>query len=204
MSLVLAQPSRPAMLAVSASEALLRIERVAVAGLMAVLTALILVNVATRYGGMPIYWIDEMAVYTTVWLTFIGASAMTRLRLDFAVTLLTEYLSPGAAKAARALSTLCVLLFALGFLGICWTWLDPIGIARANFDARDYAAETFNFIYTEHTQTLNWPNWVLYLVLPLFATTLSLHCCANLLEDLGLVPPPPKRAGLSDNAETVA
>lgn len=189
---------------IAASEALLRIERVLVAGLMALLTALILVNVATRYGGMPIYWIDEMAVYTTVWLTFIGASAMTRLRLDFAVALLTEQLPPGAARAARALSTLCVLVFALGFLAICWSWLDPIGIARAGFDARDYAAETFNFIYTEHTQTLNWPNWVLYLVLPLFAATLSIHCIANLLEDLGLVPPPPPRPGLSANAETVA
>ncbi|WP_424812644.1 TRAP transporter small permease [Roseococcus sp. YIM B11640] len=204
MSIALAPPSRPAMLAVAASERLLKAERVAVAGFMGLLTALILVNVVTRYGGFPIYWIDEMAVYTTVWLTFIGASAMTRLRLDFAVTLLTEHLSPGGAKAARALSTLCVLVFALGFLAICWTWLDPIGIARAGFDARDYAAETFNFIYTEHTQTLNWPNWVLYLVLPIFAATLSIHCVANLLEDLGLAPPPPARSGLSENAETVA
>lgn len=204
MSLALAQPNRIALQVIAASEALLRVERVAVAGLMAGLTLLILVNVATRYGGMPIYWIDEMAVYTTVWLTFIGASAMTRLRLDFAVSLLTEHLPPGGVKAARALSTLCVLIFALGFLAICWTWLDPIGIISANFDARDYAAETFNFIYTEHTQTLNWPNWVLYLVLPLFAATLSIHCIANLLEDLELVPPPPPRVGLAENAETVA
>lgn len=204
MSIALAPPNRPAMRVIAASEALLRVERVLVAGLMGLLTVLILVNVATRYGGMPIYWIDEMAVYTTVWLTFIGASAMTRLRLDFAVTLLTENLLPSAAKTARALSTLCVLVFALGFLAICWSWLDPIGIARAGFDARDYAAETFNFIYTEHTQTLNWPSWVLYLVLPLFAATLSVHCVANLLEDLGLVPPPPPRSGLSENAETVA
>ena len=55
---------------------------------------LILVNVVTRYAHLPIYWIDKSAVYATVWLTFIGASAMTRLRLDFAVTMLTEWLSP--------------------------------------------------------------------------------------------------------------
>jgi TRAP-type C4-dicarboxylate transport system permease small subunit len=71
----------------------LRIERLAIAAFMFILTGLILLNVATRYTGMPIYWIDESAVYLVVWLTFVGASAMTRLRLDFAVTLLTERLS---------------------------------------------------------------------------------------------------------------
>ena len=30
-------------------------------------------------------------------------------------------------------------------------------MARAGFDATELAAKTFNFIYTERTQTLNWP-----------------------------------------------
>ncbi len=69
---------------------------------------------------------------------------------------------------------------------MCWTWMDPIGIASAGFDARAYAAESFNFLYTEHTQTLNWPTWVVSLVIPLFAVTLTLHTAANLVEELGL------------------
>ncbi|WP_204314494.1 TRAP transporter small permease subunit, partial [Klebsiella aerogenes] len=63
-----------------ASNRLLAAERLAIMGLMFLLTGLILVNVVTRYTGFPIYWIDESAVYSVVWLTFIGASAMTRLR----------------------------------------------------------------------------------------------------------------------------
>jgi len=172
---------------VAFSNGLLAVERVAIMSLMAILSLLILVNVSTRYVGLPIYWIDESAIYATVWLAFIGASAMTRLRLDFAVTMLTERLSPRGQKIARVVSTLAVVGFGAGLGIMCWLWMDPIGIARAGFDAKAYAGETFNFLYTEHTQTLNWPSWIVYLVLPIFAVSMTLHGLANTLEDLGIV-----------------
>jgi TRAP-type C4-dicarboxylate transport system permease small subunit len=174
-------------LVVALSGRWLRVEQRAIQALMFLLTALILLNVTTRYSGHPIYWVDESSVYSVVWLTFIGASAMTRMRLDFAVTLLTDKLSERGAAIARLVSTLGVLAFGLGLSVMCWLWLDPIGVARAGFDAREYAAGSFNFIYTERTQTLNWPTWVIYLVMPLFAVSMTLHAVANLLEDLGLV-----------------
>jgi hypothetical protein len=46
---------------VRASTLLLAFERIALMGLMYLLTALILVNVVTRYSHFPIYWIDESA-----------------------------------------------------------------------------------------------------------------------------------------------
>ncbi|MNH28706.1 2,3-diketo-L-gulonate TRAP transporter small permease protein YiaM [compost metagenome] len=155
---------------------------------MSLLTALILLNVATRYGGMPLYWVDEASVYTVVWLTFVGASAMTRLRLDFAVTMLTEKLGPRKAQIAKVIATSGVLIFALALLAMCWIWMDPVGIASKGFDAKEYAAESFNFLYTERTQTLEWPVWVLQLIMPIFALCMSLHALANLLEDLHLAP----------------
>jgi TRAP-type C4-dicarboxylate transport system permease small subunit len=156
---------------------------------MTVLAGAVLLNVLTRYLGMPIYWIDEFAVYCMVWLTFLGASVMARLRLDFAVTMLTERLSPRAASAVRVVATLMVLGFAVALSVMCWIWFDPSGIAAAGFDARDYAGKTFNFLYTERTQTLNWPTWALYLILPIFAVTMIIHTLANLMEDLGLASP---------------
>ena len=170
------------------SARLLAAERVAVAGLMFLLTGLILLNVVTRYTGIPLYWVDESAIYSVVFLTFIGASAMTRLRLDFAVTMLTERFSERGVRIAKIAATLTVLLFGLALMWMCVLWLDPLGIARAGFNARDFAGETFNFIYTERTQTLNWPFWALYMVMPLFAVCMSIHSAANLLEDLDLVP----------------
>ncbi|MBP0109772.1 TRAP transporter small permease [Bradyrhizobium vignae] len=181
------------------SSALLAFERLALMGLMYLLTGLILVNVVTRYSHFPIYWIDESAVYCVVWLTFIGASAMTRLRLDFAVTMLTERLSPQHQKVAKVTSTGLVVVFGLALIVTCVLWMDPVGLARAGFDGRKLAAATFNFLYTEHTQTLNWPTWVLYLTLPIFALSMTIHGLANLLEDLELVPrTPPKGFQLSE------
>lgn len=170
------------------SAALLAVERVAIMGLMFLLSGLILLNVVTRYTGMPIYWIDESAVYSVVWLTFIGASAMTRLRLDFAVTMLTERLPEGQQKIAKMIATGLVVIFGVALAVMCWLWMDPLGLAKAGFDAREFAGQTFNFLYTERTQTLNWPTWVLYLILPLFAVTMTVHGLANLVEDMEIVP----------------
>ncbi len=181
-------PPRIVRWVLDASDALLRLERWLLTFLMSLLTALVLLNVVTRYGGMPLYWVDEAAVYTVVWLTFIGASAMTRLRLDFAVTMVTEKLGPRKAQIAKVIATSGVLIFALALLAMCWIWMDPIGIASKGFDAREYAGESFNFLYTEHTQTLEWPVWVLQLIMPIFAVCMSLHALANLLEDLHLAP----------------
>lgn len=183
----------------AASSGLLAFERLALMGLMYLLTALILVNVVTRYSHFPIYWIDESAVYSVVWLTFIGASAMTRLRLDFAVTMMTERLSARSQQIFKIIATSTVIVFGVGLIVTCMLWMDPIGLAQAGFDAKKFAGQTFNFLYTERTQTLNWPTWVLYLTLPIFAVSITIHGTANLLEDLGLVTKvPPKGFQLSE------
>ncbi len=172
----------------AASRGLLAVERLAIMGFMYLLTALILVNVVTRYAHFPLYWIDESAVYSVVWLTFIGASAMTRLRLDFAVTMMTERLSASRQRLFKIIATSMVIMFGIGLMITCVLWMDPVGIISAGFDAKKFAGQTFNFLYTERTQTLNWPTWVLYLTLPIFAVSMTIHGIANLLEDLDLVP----------------
>jgi TRAP-type C4-dicarboxylate transport system permease small subunit len=174
--------------AIALSSALLRFERGALTALMTLLVLLILLNVVTRYSGIPIYWIDEAAVFTMVWLTFVGASVMTRLRMDFAVGLVSDQLPPRGAKAMKVLATFGVLVFALALVWMCWVWMDPRGIAAAGFNAKDYAEASFNFLYTEHTQTLEWPTWVIQLILPIFSLSLTVHAIANLFEELEVCP----------------
>jgi TRAP-type C4-dicarboxylate transport system permease small subunit len=189
--------------AVRTSEGLLAFERYVVAILITLLSCAVLLNVATRWLGAPLYWIDEFAVYCMVWLTFVGASAMTRLRLDFAVTLMTEQLSAQTAARCRILATFVVVLFSISLVVMCWVWLDPVGIAGAGFDAKAFAGKSFNFVYTERTQTLNWPTWILYMILPIFACTMTVHGLANLVEDLGWVEPV-KRDTLINAEEAVS
>ena len=183
-----ARPAAPLRLVMWLSAKLLSAERFAVAAFMFLLTGLILLNVVTRYSGVSLYWVDESAIYSVVFLTFIGASAMTRLRLDFAVTMLTERFSARGVRIAKVMATATVLLFGMTLLWLCVLWLDPVGMASAGFDARALAAKTFNFIYTERTQTLNWPVWALYMIMPVFALSMMVHSAANLLEDLEVVP----------------
>ena len=181
-------PRGPVRWAIALSSALLRFERGALTALMTLLVLLILLNVVTRYSGIPIYWIDEAAVFTMVWLTFVGASVMTRLRMDFAVGLVSEQLPPRGAKAMKVLATFGVLVFSLALVWMCWVWMDPRGIAAAGFNAKDYAEASFNFVYTEHTQTLEWPTWVIQLILPIFSFILTVHAIANLFEELEVCP----------------
>ena len=202
-TLVVPRPAAPLRLVMWLSAKLLAAERFAVAGFMFLLTGLILLNVVTRYAGVSLYWVDESAIYSVVFLTFMGASAMTRLRLDFAVTLLTERFSARGVRIAKAVATAIVLLFGLTLLWLCVLWLDPVGMAGAGFDARELAARTFNFIYTERTQTLGWPVWALYMIMPLFALSMTIHSAANLLEDLELVPRASQAAFLGDGMQGV-
>lgn len=173
---------------VAISEFILACEKVLIGTFMAVLLVLILLNVVTRSIGAPLYWVDEAAVYAMVWLAFIGASALTRLRLDFTITLLADQLSPENVRRLRALANAIGVAFGIALTVMCWLWMDPLGIAAANFDAKAYAGTTFNFLYTEHTQTLGWPTWLVSLVVPLFGVTMTIHLLANLLEDMKLSP----------------
>lgn len=173
---------------VTFSEFILACEKVLVGGFIAVLLILILLNVVTRFVGTPLYWVDEAAVYAMVWLAFIGASALTRLRLDFTITLLADQLSPEGVRRLRAVANAIGVAFGIALTVMCWIWMDPLGIAAANFDAKAYAGATFNFLYTEHTQTLGWPTWAVSLVIPLFGITMTIHLLVNLLEDMKLSP----------------
>jgi TRAP-type C4-dicarboxylate transport system permease small subunit len=196
-------PVAPVRFVLALSAGLLGIERAAVRGLMALLAILILINVFTRYAGVPIYWIDESAIYSVVWLTFVGASAMTRMRLDFAVTLLSDALPERHRRALKAAAGASVVALGIALIVCCWLWFDPAGFAAAGFDAREFAAGSFNFIYTERTQTLDWPSWALYLTIPIFAVSMTIHATANLLEDLGLAPVAASSGFAASSAERV-
>lgn len=159
-----------------------RVEMSASALLAVGVTLLILLNVVTRSLNNALFWVDEAAIYTMVWMTFLGASAAIHYRQQVAITILTDALPEGARRVAAKLVDLAIFIFASAMLYFCWRWYLPLDIARTGFDAMAFQGATFNFIYAEPTSTIGIQKWIIWLVMPLFSLGVFLHSLAHLLD----------------------
>ncbi|WP_163574112.1 TRAP transporter small permease [Halomonas faecis] len=159
---------------------LARLEEIAAATLAAAVTLLILLNVAFRAAGSPLYWVSELAIYAMIWMTFLIAAAVLKRRQGIAVTLLADALPQAARRWLEAFVDAVVLLFAVLLLWLCWRWYQPLTLARLGFDLQAFQGETFNFIYAENTQTLGVRKFWVWLIVPWFAVSLTLHGLVNL------------------------
>jgi len=166
------------------SESLLRLERAACGTLAATLTGLILLNVSTRAFDVALFWVDELAVYSMIWMALIGASMLLHERRHVAVTLLTGALSDNRRRVVTLVVDFLILAFATGLFLMCMAWYDPIGLVRHGFNIDEFTATTYNFIYQEPTNTLGIQKYWVWLVVPAVSITMTLHALANLFADL--------------------
>jgi TRAP-type C4-dicarboxylate transport system permease small subunit len=171
------------------SNVVLRVEKGLITLLAAVLVLLILLNIVTRAAGAAIFWVDELAIYTMIWMAFIGASALLRMRMGVAVTLVTDLLPRNLRRAVARLVDAILLLFAVVLLILCWQWYDPIALVQSGFDPDVFARNTFKFIYTEPTNTIGIHKFWVWLAVPIMAATMTVHAVANLLEGPREEPP---------------
>ena len=160
-----------------------RVELYAAAFLALCVTLLILLNVLTRNIGQALFWVDELAIYSMIWMTFLGASASLHYRNSIAVTLLSEAVTPRVKRIIIKTVDMIVLSFALALLGICWRWYLPWDIAKAGFDVLAFQGNTFNFIYAEPTLTLGLPKYLFWLAMWLFAIGATLHSVMHVLNN---------------------
>lgn len=150
--------------------------------LAALLSVLILLNVVSRALGMAIYWVDELAIYAMVWMTFLATSVVIKRRQTLSVTLIVDLLPTKGRVWLGLFSDLMVLLFAGLLLVFCIRWFDPFTLYQHGFDSGAFQMQTFNFIYAESTNTLGLKKFWIWLALPFVAVTLLLHASVNLLE----------------------
>lgn len=162
------------------SDRLAKGEESAAAALAAAVTLLILINVAFRAAGSPIYWISELAIYAMIWMTLLITSAVFKRRQGIAVTLFTDLLPSYFQRFVVVFVDLMVAGFALVLLWLCWRWYQPLALWQAGFDVQAFQGATFNFIYDENTSTLGIKKFWVWLILPWFATSLLLHGLVNL------------------------
>ena len=162
------------------SAAWARIELMGAAFLAIGVTLLILINVATRNMGQALFWVDELAIYSMVWMTFLGASAALHHRSSVSISLITDAVAPATRRLIRRFVDAVVFAFSLMMLWFCWRWFSPLELARHGFDVKAFQGATFNFIYAEPTTTLGIKKFWVWSVMWLFALGATLHSLANL------------------------
>jgi TRAP-type C4-dicarboxylate transport system permease small subunit len=92
-----------------------RIEAVALAAMVAAITAVTFLQVFTRYvTGNPLIWTEELARYLFVWITLVGGAAAVRTRGHFGLDILRRF-APPLRVPLGAMSMLIVFAF-LGML----------------------------------------------------------------------------------------
>ena len=167
------------------SDRLARLEKVLLIVLVAILVGLILFNVVTRAADVAVYWVDELAIYTMIWLVFIGASHTVRLRRHVQVTLVLMALPARTRRSVECGIDLLVWAFCLFCVWLAWIWYDPLSLAGAGFDRDVFSSGTFNYIYHEPTLTIGISKFWVWLVMPWFALTASVHSGANVADGIG-------------------
>lgn len=162
------------------SAAWARVELWCAASLAICVTALVLLNVVTRTAGSALFWVDELAIYAMIWMTFLGASAALHHRNSVAITLLPDAVPRQAKAVVMKAVNIVVFAFALAMLWFCWRWFLPLELAGAGFDIAAFQSQTFNFIYAEPTSTLGYPKYLFWSVMWLFALGATLHSTMHL------------------------
>ena len=116
---------------------------------MAFCSLLLFANVALRYIFLaPISWAEEITIYTIVWVVFIGASVIVRMRGHLAIDLLPRAIPrQSQVVLSGAVLVLCLLFFAT------FTYFSSVHTLRV-FDTGQV------------TPNLQAPMWLAYLAMP--------------------------------------
>lgn len=149
--------------------------------LIAVVFALLILNVVTRAMTMPVYWIDELAIYTMIWSAFVGASLCLNKKSHIAVTLLLDMLPTRFSNIVLVGVNLLLISFFVIFAFVIWRWFDPLTMLTSE-SLTAFSQATFNFIYDEPTTTIGMRKIWFWLILPVFCLTGFLHSLANFVD----------------------
>lgn len=171
-------------LVINTSEWIAKAEAFVLKILVAAVLVLMVLNVGSRAINWSLYWVDELAINLMVIFAFVGSSLMFAERRNFAVTLVTDAVSP-ENRRRLSIAVQCINLgFALFLAYACWVWFDPATLAVFGFDLDLFFQNTFNSVYQEVTNTIGVRRLWFFLIMPLFAFTLTVHSAACLLRDL--------------------
>jgi TRAP-type C4-dicarboxylate transport system permease small subunit len=98
----------------SLDDVVLRWEGLALAGLIAIMTAIVFAQVVFRYLlAIPLVWSEELARYLFVWVTMIGSAMAVRQGLHYGLDILVKPLPRGMAALAGLLGSAIIAAIAI-------------------------------------------------------------------------------------------
>lgn len=106
------------------SDKLNKITEVIITLLLVWLTIVLVIQVSSRYvfnSGMP--WTEEMARYTMIWVIFLGAAVVTRVKEHISVPIM-ETLFPSLKKYLHLIQNILFLIFVVLVLSYSWSTLE--------------------------------------------------------------------------------
>ncbi|WP_227937438.1 TRAP transporter small permease [Alkalihalobacillus deserti] len=80
------------------------------------------------YLNSPLFWSDEFAIFTLVWLTFLGGSMSVKRQQTAAVTILVDKLNDKLRKIVASIGFVIVFLFGLFIVYYSGIWLSSPNI----------------------------------------------------------------------------
>ena len=151
----------------AASLRLARVEMLVCHALIVGFAGLLLVNVLMRYLlNAPIYYAEELAIYTLIWMAFLAISVTISRGDMIALTFLSD-LAPRYVRFFLQLTvdglvlTMCIVM-----AWVSWHWLNSGAVAY------------------EQALTLGMAKRPFYAIVPVFFSLATLHMIANLLYHL--------------------
>lgn len=125
---------------------------------MAFASLLLFVNVVLRYAFLaPISWAEELSIYIIIWVVFVGASAIMRLRGHMAIDLLPKALSP---EGRRWLTVFVLMTSCVFFAVFCYY----AGLHTLRVQASGQV-----------TPNMQAPMWLTYLAMPVGSALMLLR-----------------------------
>ncbi|ARK29952.1 TRAP transporter small permease [Halalkalibacter krulwichiae] len=111
------------------SDAIHKVEKLIVMILIVAMFLALTAGVFFRYYlNSPLFWSDEFAIFTLVWLTFLGGSIGIKRQQTAAVTILVDKLNEKSRKIIASIGFVIILLFCLFIVYYSYIWLSSPNI----------------------------------------------------------------------------
>ncbi|WP_017729162.1 TRAP transporter small permease [Halalkalibacterium ligniniphilum] len=111
------------------SDVVFKLEKLLVMVLITVMFVSLTAGVFFRYYfNSPLFWSDEIAIFTLIWLTFIGGSMSIKRQQSAAVTIFVDKLNEQYRKVVVTLGFLIILVFCIFLLCYSFIWLSSPNI----------------------------------------------------------------------------